>query len=303
METKAARAYTPAGLGAASAGIVAWAMGNVVIKATTSSFLVVSLWRHALSLPLLLIAWLLGRDRSLPWRAAGIGGALFAAHQAFHISALRYSTVAVVTIFFSLQPLLIGAAGRRFVGERASVRFFAWSLVAVAGCAIVVVSSSGLKAARPLGTLLAVLDLATWSAYYLATKRARASVGTVNWLLVMTLTSGALIAVACVVAGQGVGSPSPREWALLTTLAISATVGHFLVTWAQPRIHVAASSALILGVPIMSAVGAAIFVNEPFGPAQAIGGLVAICGAGIAMRHLPPPVTQEATARFGEVAT
>jgi drug/metabolite transporter (DMT)-like permease len=195
-------------------------------------------------------------------------------------------------------------AGGRFVGERATNRFYLWSLVAVAGCAIVVIGSTGVGSATPFGTFLSVMNLLAWSAYYLATKRARAEVDTVSWLLVMTFVSGCVMGLIALVARQPLGSPSGNEWLLLLALAIpSATVGHFLVTWAQPRIHVAASSALILGVPILSALGAAVFLDEPFGPWQAVGGLIAVGGAAVAMRHLPPPVNEEAAGRFGEVAT
>lgn len=304
MATSTSRAYTPLGLLSASGGIVAWAVGNLLVKSTTSPFIVVSFWRHAFSLPVLFLAWRFTKNRSLPWRAAGVGGLLFATHQIFHLSSLRHSTVAVVTIFFSLQPILVGMAGGRFVGERATNRFYLWSLVAVAGCAIVVIGSTGVGSATPFGTFLSVMNLLAWSAYYLATKRARAEVDTVSWLLVMTFVSGCVMGLIALVARQPLGSPSGNEWLLLLALAIpSATVGHFLVTWAQPRIHVAASSALILGVPILSALGAAVFLDEPFGPWQAVGGLIAVGGAAVAMRHLPPPVNEEAAGRFGEVAT
>lgn len=299
-----ARAYTPAGLAAIAGGTFAWGIGIIIIKLTVSPFLIVSFYRHVFSVPILAAVWALGRDRSLPWRAAGVGGVFFAMHQVAHVSALRYSTAAVVTIFFSLQPLLVGAAGRRVTGEQTTVRFYAWTVVAVAGCAILVLASSGQPNATALGTLLAVVNLLVWTAYYLATKKARAEVGTIPWLLVMTTVSGVIVGFVALAAGQSFTSPDSREWLLLVSLAVvPGTIGHFLVTWAQPRIHAAASSVVILGVPIVSAIGAAIFVDEPFGPWQALGAAVAIGGAAVAMRHLPPAVTEEAAETFGEVAS
>ncbi len=304
MDTKVARAYTSVGLAAAGAGVCAWGVGIIIIKLTVSPFLIVSFYRHVFSIPILLVAWAFARDRTLPWRAAGLGGVLFAVHQVAHISALRYSTAAVVTILFALQPILVGIAAGRFVGERATPRFFLWSSVAITGCAVVVVSSSGVDEATPLGTLLAVVNLVVWSAYYLATKRARATVSTISWLLVMTLVSGALVGMAALVTGQPFASASNADWWLLVILAVGpATCGHLLVTWAQPRIHVAASSSMNLGVPIVASIGAAIFLDEPFGRFQIFGTLIALGGAAMAMRHLPPPVNEEAAERFGEVAT
>jgi drug/metabolite transporter (DMT)-like permease len=298
------RPFTPVGLAAACAGIFLWGIGVIVIKLTDSPFFVVAFYRHVISIPILAVAWRLTKDRSLPWRAASIGGVIFAAHQVAHLSALRYTTAAVVTILFSLQPIIVGALGRRFVGEHTTARFYAWSLVAIAGCAILVVASADDPQATPLGTLLSVANLLVWSVYYVATKRARADTGTIAWLLVMTIVSGICITFLMVVFRQPFAVEDGRELGLLTLLAIGpATGGHFLVTWSHPRIHVAASSALNLGVPIVAAVGAALVLDEPFGPWHALGGVTALVATGMAMRNLPPPVTEEAAERFGEVAT
>jgi drug/metabolite transporter (DMT)-like permease len=276
-------------------GVFTWGLGVIFIKLTVSPFLIASFYRHAFSIPVLAVAWAFTKDRSLPWRAAGIGGVLFAAHQLANFSALRYSTAAVVTILFSLQPVLVGITGRRFVGEHATKRFFLWSIVAIAGCAILIVASSGAPQATPLGTLLAVANLLSWTAYYVATKRARADTGTIAWLLVMTIVSGAIVGVIAVVAREPFAATDGREWVLLLLIGlVPGTLGHLLVTWAQPRIHVAASSAVILGVPIIATIGAAIFLDEPLGPLHAVGGFIALVGAGLAMRHLPPIEVGEA---------
>jgi drug/metabolite transporter (DMT)-like permease len=307
MQTARTRAYTPAGVLAASCGVLAFGAGIVIIKETTSPFLVVAFWRHVFALPVLFVAWRLSKDRTFPWRTAGLGGLLFALHQLAHLSALRYSTAAVVTVFFAMQPIIVGAFGRRFVGEHATPSFFAWSGVAIVGCAIVVFASADQPHASALGTMLAVANLLVWSTYYVASKKARATMNTISWLFVMILVSTIVIAVLAVAFHEPFGRPfsgDSHEWVLLLILAmIPGTAGHFLVTWAQPRIHVAASSALQLGVPIVASIGAAIFVHERFGPVHAIGALLAIGGAIAAMRHLPPPVTEEAATTFEELAT
>lgn len=274
------------------------------MKLTTSPFLVLTFYKHIFSLPILIAVWLLGSDRKLPWRAATVGGLLFAAHQLANFSALRYSTAAVVTILFSLQPILVGAAGRRVTGERTSPRFYGWAVVAVAGCAVLIAASSGQADATPLGTVLAVANLLAWSAYYLATKRARSEFGTISWLVVMTIVSMVCIGVITFAARQPIGAPDAREYTYLALIAIvPGTIGHVLVTWAHPRIHAAASSSIILGVPIVAAIGAAIFVGEPFGGWHVLGMLVAVVGSAAAIRELPPAVVDEATETFGEVAT
>jgi drug/metabolite transporter (DMT)-like permease len=303
MSTNTARAYTPAGLLAAATGVFAWGIGVIIIKLTTSPFLVVAFYRHIISIPILVVAWRLTKDRTLPWRAASIGGVLFAAHQIAHLSSLRYSTAAVVTILFSLQPIIVGALGHRLVGELTTRRFYTWSLVAVSGCTVLVVASSGQAGSTPIGTVLAIANLIIWSAYYVATKQARAHTGAIAWMLVMTLVSGVCISVLTAAFRQPLAVDA-RELGLLAMLAIGpATGGHLLVTWSHTRVHVAASSALNLGVPLVASIGAALFLDEPFGPWQVLGALIALGGTLMAMRSLPPPVAEESAERFGEVAT
>jgi drug/metabolite transporter (DMT)-like permease len=285
-------------------GVFVWGIGIVIIKLTVSPFLVVSFYRHVFSIPVLLVAWLALGHRRLPWRVAGVGGVLFAGHQVLHFSSLRYSTAAVVTILFSLQPILVGAFSGRITGDKTTTRFYAWSALAIGGCAILVLASAGQPEATALGTFLATLNLLAWSAYYLATKRARSEVHTISWLLVMTMVSGVIIGLLALVTRQPFLDADATEWWYMLAIALGpGTLGHFLVTWAQPRIHVAASSSLNLGVPIVASLGAAVFLNEAFGPLHALVALIALGGALAAMRCLPPPVTEVAAERFGEVAT
>jgi drug/metabolite transporter (DMT)-like permease len=300
------RAYTRIGLLAAGSGTFLWGLGPVFVKLTSMPFLVLVLYRHLISLPVFVVAWLLTRDRAsrLPWRVAAVGGVLFALHQMSNFAALRYSTAAVVTIFFSLQPILVGAIGHRVTGERTTRRFYVWAGVAVAGCAFLVLASAEQPHASALGTVLAASNLFLWSAYYLATKRARATVGTVPWMLVMTIVSGSIVAVIALITRAPVGSVRSHDWLYLVLLGIfPGAVGHLLVTWAHPQVHAAASSVMILAVPIVGTLGAAIFAHEPFSAWEALGVAIAVVAASIAMRHLPAPVAVEAAEHFGEVAT
>jgi drug/metabolite transporter (DMT)-like permease len=298
------RAYSTSGVAAAAGGVFLWGCGAVIIKLTTSPILMVIFYRLVFGVPMLFIAWRFGRDRRLPWRAASVGGVLFAVHQMANFTALRYSTVAVVTIFFSLQPIIVGAASKRVTGELTTPRFYLWALVAVAGCALLVLAANEQGHGSALGNALAVVNLFVWCAYYLATKRARATVGTLPWLFVMTMVAGVCVGIVALVTRQPFTPPHGHELLLLLALAAGpGTLGHFLVTWAQPRIHAAASSAIIIGVPIVAAVGAAMFAHEPFTVPEVLGAAIALTGTVIAMRHLPPPAIHEATETYGEITT
>jgi drug/metabolite transporter (DMT)-like permease len=297
------RAYSPSGVAAAGAGTFLWGIGAVLIKLTTSPILMVIFYRLLIGIPVIFIAWWFGKDRTLPWRAAGFGGILFGLHQMAHFTSFRYSTVAVVTIFFSLQPIVVGSFGRYVTGEGTTPRFYLWAIVAIAGCSTLVLASSSQGHNTALGTFLAIINLFIWSAYFLATKRARATVGALPWLLVMMIVAAVLIGIVALATRQTFTPPHGRDLVLITVLAIGpGGLGHFLVTWAQPRVHAAASSAIVIGVPIVAAIGAAIFAHEPFTPIEVLGAAIALAGTGMAMRHLPPPVSEKTADVYAEGA-
>jgi drug/metabolite transporter (DMT)-like permease len=280
-----------------------WGVGAIMIKLTTSPVLVVTFYRHVFWVPILALVWAVQHDRTLPWRAALPGGVIFAAHQFAYFGGLRYSTAAIVTIVFALTPLVVGTFSGRVVGERTSLPFYLWSIVAIGGCALLVLVSSGHPNATPFGTLLALANLGAWSVYFLATKRARTRVPVAGWLLIISMVSGACIGLVVLITTPPLGADSGELVVIAFIALVPGTIGHFLVTWAHPRIHVAASSTIGLGVPVVAAIGAAIFLDEPFGPLHALGVLIAIGGALAAMRHLPPVVTQDTTEHVGEIAT
>jgi drug/metabolite transporter (DMT)-like permease len=118
------------------------------------------------------------------------------------------------------------------------------------------------------------------------------------------VVSGLIIGVAAVVTAQPLGAGVAAEWPTFALIAlVPGTIGHLLITWAHPRIHAAASSAVTLGVPVVASLGTWALIGEAFGPWQAAGGVIALGCAAAAMRHLPSTGLAVAAERYGEVAS
>lgn len=267
--------------------VVTWGWSNVAIKAVSVSGLVASFYRLWLAVPLLwLAAALMPRLRSRlnrDWAAASLrGGALFGFHQLLFFTSLKTTSVSNVSIIGALQPALVLLVAARMFGERVTGRSVAWSAVALAGTALVVVGSHGTPGWSPLGDALAVANLLVFTAYFLVSKRIRATVGPSEYVLGMTTVAGLVVAVAAFATDQDLASPRGSDWGVLLGLAIvSGTLGHLLTNWAHAHASAFVISILLLGVPVLASAGAVAFLGEALGVAQIAGGAMVLTSIAI----------------------
>lgn len=289
----AARPARPLGLVAVAGAALVWGLSAVIIKLVSTTGLVASVYRLWLAVPFLWAAPVfvpaLRRRLDRPWLAASVvGGALFALHQVLFFTSLKLTSVATVSIIGALQPaLVLGVAGPWF-GERPSPRAIVWSLVAIGGAGVVVWGSAGTPAWSAWGDALAVANLFAFTAYFLASKQARHGVGAVEYLVGMTTVAALIVLAVAVATGEELGSPRGRDWPLLLFLAlVPGTLGHFLANWAHPHVPALVVSVMLLGVPVVAAVGAAVFLGEALTLAQAAGGAIVLVAIGIVMRERP----------------
>jgi len=280
-------------LGAVAGAVLTWGCSNVMIKTVSTTGLVASFYRLWFAIPLL---WLLPllmpsvrRRLDRAWLSGAlIGGSLFALHQVLFFTSLKLTTVANVSLIGALQPPLVLLVAGRWFGERASGRTFAWSLLAVAGAALVVLGAAGAPGWSPFGDLVAVANLFAFTAYFLASKHIRATSGTAEYLLGMTTVAGVLILAVNLLTGQQLTSPRGDDWVILLTLAVvPGTLGHFLTNWAHPHTSAFVVSIMFLAVPVIACIGAAVFLGETLGPLQLVGAVVLLIGVAAVVLSTP----------------
>ena len=284
---------------AVAVAVLTWGCSNVVIKGIAVPGLVASFYRLWMSVPLLWAIPLLhpaSRARlDRRWlRAATIGGCLFALHQILFFSALKLTTVANVALIGALQPPLVLLVAGRWFGESAAPGAFGWSLVALAGLALVIAGGAGLHGWSPLGDALAVGNLFAFTAYFLATKRLRDDAGATEYMIGMTSVAALIMTVICVGSGQPLLAPRGWEWAVLLGLALfPGTLGHFLASWAYPHASAFAVSIMFLAVPVVASVGAAVFLDESLGALQLVGGAVVLAAVAAVVLSQPARAGEE----------
>ena len=81
----------------------------------------------------------------------------------------------------------------------------------------------------------------------------------------------------CIGTGQSLSSPHGWDWAILLGISLfPGTLGHLLTNWAHPHLPVFVISIMLLGVPLVACVGAALFLGEWLTPTQIAGGAVVL---------------------------
>jgi len=201
--------------------------------------------------------------------------------------------VAIVVLIYALAPVLIIPLAALRMGERPTKAMVGLAIVAVAGVSLVVLGDTGDRGSRPLiGLLMSVGNLALWVWWNLRLKRARmGGVDPLAWLLSANVGGFVVVVIAALVAGEDLAAVEASDWWRIAALAIgSGLVGHGLNTWALRHIPVGLASIIGLGEPVLSALGAALFLSESLHWPQSLGIAIVIAAVALAVareRHEP----------------
>jgi len=280
-------------LAAVATAVVTWGCSAVVIKLVSTTGVVASVYRLWFALPVLWAAALLWpqvrRGLNLRWLVASlVGGVLFAGHQVFFFSALKQTSVANVAIIGALQPALVIFVAGPLFGERVGLRSAGWALLAVAGAAMVVLGAAGTPSWSRQGDLLAVVNLVVFTAYFLASKHFRNHIDAPTYVVGMTSVAALLMLAVATASGEVLTSPHGWDWALLLFLAlVPGSLGHLLSNWAHPHLPAFLVSVMLLGVPVIAAGAAAVFLDEPIHPLQIGGGALVLASIGTLVTRQP----------------
>jgi drug/metabolite transporter, DME family len=267
-------------LGAAAvlSAVVIWAFTNTLIKLSPLpplTFAVHRLWLGSL----ILLAVLYGAGRRLTWptiRASAPGGVLLGIEISFFFSAIKHTSIADVAVISALQPALVLMVAGQLFGERIGRREVAWTAVSVFGVVLVTIGSAGTPAWSLDGDLLAVGSLLAWTAYFLVSKRARASVRALDYMTVVFVTATVVVTPLTLASGQPLGGLRMSDVLALVVFVAGASIGHVLLAWAHSSVDVSVSSSIGLAQPVVSALAALLILGEPITPLTVAGGLVVL---------------------------
>jgi drug/metabolite transporter (DMT)-like permease len=219
-------------------------------------------------------------------RWAAPAGVVFGANLLLFVVSVKMTTVANATLIGALQPAIVLMVASRWFGETVSRREVACVGLAITGVAVVILGSTGAPEWNPAGDALAMLSVLMFTAYFLVSKQARATVGTLEYMTVVHLV--AAVCVTPFVLGQPSELVSFGFVDVLIVLffaLVSGTAGQLVIGWAHRYVDVTVSSLMMLAVPVVAALTAWFMLGEALGPVQILGGAITLAAIAAMIRR------------------
>lgn len=268
------------GLLAGGIAVFAWGLGPLFVKAMGVSTPTTVAYRLIIAVPVMhLVAWLFGgRVTKRLMRISLLPGILFGTSLITGFAAVNNTSVSNATLISNLMPVAVVLLAKFVFDQQVRPRQFAAVGVALAGMLIVVLGAGSSGDASFFGDFLAVVNVVIWTAFFLRMKNLRDD-GIHSWSLLAAVTTvAAIIAVPpCLLVSQDLGSMTPKSWIfLLAMVLLPGVVGHGLMTWASGHLPVTVSSLLTLGSPVVSAVGAWLWLNQSMNEWQCLGSAIVL---------------------------
>lgn len=232
----------------------------MTVRGMSTSAPTVAMYRFAVALP---VFWLVAYATGGRWnrrllRSAVAPGVCFGASFITSFESFQRTSIANATLIGALTPLVIMPIAAMAMGERVGRRRMALGAVALGGVIMTVLGASNASGASLDGDLLAVATLLLFSGQLLLVKQRR-DLGTHSWSMVAAVSTVGFAVVApwALIASNDLGAFGGRDWLLLAfMIAGPGLTGHGLMTWAQGHVDASVTSLLMLGSPVISAVGA-----------------------------------------------
>ncbi len=267
--------------------VVLFGLGPPLTKLVTAPPLVGAAMRFAISVPVLvlLLAVRGGKvDRSL-LRTTMWPGLAFGTNLIFVFATLQEVTVSVLSTVVANQPAVLLLLAGPLFGERPTVRHALWTMGGVTGAALVILGAGSEVRATPLGVLLALAALATFTVYWVLTRRARSNtdVDPIAWMAGANIWSVVSVVppVLLWTSWSDWAEFGGKDWLWIVLIALlTGALGHVMMSWAHAYVEAARSSLYMLGMHVV-AVGVSWPIHgESLTLVQVLGGaIVLVCVA------------------------
>jgi drug/metabolite transporter (DMT)-like permease len=265
--------------------VLLYSTGPVMAQATSVSGPVFSFWRLWFGVLVLGAATLVHGGVTGRWPVRGAwgwslgAGAAFGVHQLLLFSAIKATTVADVTLVGTLSPVVTALIAWPFFRERPGTPFRLWSLVAMAGTAVVVAGASTSPEGDPVGMVLALANVVAFAAFFLVSKGSRERLDVLPFLFGVMIVAAVLVSAYVAVTAEAIGTATARDLVLCLIVAlVPGALGHFVMTWPLGWIPANVPPVLRLGVPVFAALWAWWLLGEPITVWHLTGGVVTIGG-------------------------
>jgi drug/metabolite transporter (DMT)-like permease len=239
-------------------GLVAASQSGNLVRVGDAHPAVMAAWRLLLASGIMAafagprLRDILALSRAEKWLTF-LAGAALAAHLMTWIAAIQRTTVANAAIFFSVNPVVTGAAAHIIFGERISPKLAASVVLGLAGVAVIGLDDFRVSADSAAGDAFSLLCSFLFTAYFLFGKKVRAKLDNRAYVAAV-YGSAALCGFAAAAAlGLPVLEQSQRNWLCFILLAIIPTsIGHTALNAALRYMDASRISAATLSEPVLA---------------------------------------------------
>lgn len=183
-------------------------------------------------------------------------GFILAAHFAFWVTSLNYTSIASSVILVTAHPILVGPVSHFFFKERLSIINSIGIIVSVAGVIILVLLNRQPEGEiiDPLkGNILAILGGVMAGLYILGGRKVRKTVSVASYAFIVYGISTVILLFLCIIFSSELINISVTDFEIFIVMAIVAgLLGHTLYNWSLKHVRASLASVALLGEPIGS---------------------------------------------------
>lgn len=248
-------------------------------------------WRLLFALPFLAVPLVWPRTRAgagkalrLPGWVIGAAAVFFALDLFFWHLGVRLTSVANSTTLANMAQVFV-VAGAWFLFKETPRKLFLAGLALALGGVWIMASAKGGggHGSNPVVGDVVSLGAALWyAAYILIVHKVRATDGPLRIMIWTSLIGAPLLLAASLGFGEQVMPVTTIGWLACAGLGFVHAVSQGAIAWALGRVPAATASVVILLQPPMAALLGWLILAEALVPMQAIGGLTALAGVGLA---------------------
>lgn len=265
------------------AGACVIGFSPIFVRLTATGPAAAGFWRLFLALPLLAVMARTNGGVGRPSPLLALTALMFALDLGFWHYGVKFTSVANATVLSNLAPVVVTAFAWIVLKERPRGLFLAAMGVALAGAVLMCLGRRGGSGVDPpLGDALAASTALWYALYMLGVGVARRSETASRVMFWSSALGAPLLLAAAVVLHEQILPGRSAGWAACVGLGVVHVAGQGAIAWAMGRLPTPTASVVVLVQPAVAALLGWLIFAEPIGPAQALGGIVALAGVVLA---------------------
>jgi drug/metabolite transporter (DMT)-like permease len=269
------------GLLALGAAVVLFSLGSTLVRKAGIPGPTVAFWRMLVSALLWwAILWVTERRflNMADIRRALVPGIVFGLNIMFFFTAVTYTSVANVEFIGALTPIILVPAGALLFKEHINGRALWFGLISFAGLMLVLFNAPPRGVATWKGNSICVGAMFSWATYLLTSRRLRATMSIQTILAaIMTIATVTILPITLVRGELDDVTMHSVPYILLLS-AMSGTVAHGLMVYAQHTVPIGTIGMLQVAQPALAAVWAYMLLDQGIRPIQVIGMALVLIG-------------------------